>query len=481
MVSAAYERSSKLVYPGVLGGPWLVPAADRQPRLSAAADLTGAFPRYYDVTEEGVIEMTLRRVSVLVGAALIALVLASCDLFQPPDVGTDLGEAIDIVVNEVLPDAVPPGATFLCARMDEVLPPGSVIEEDAPGQRVAPVAEPKRVTIGEESFLFFLDLAPGTFYEHPVRYILVGRSGGHQVIDAVWWPRVNGEIVDEFRDLNPDDDHIIAGNAVLGAAVGALMQFDLGIVSRVQREGFLVVQGLLQDENLFDASNDTYLNGVAFFNSYKSGFSELDGLVMGDADGVLDAIDAMVEKKLSPITIYIIAHGGVDGVRLGGVWITAQQFHDKFAEHPGTLFNFLLGSCHSGSFIDDLSSLSNVRVAQAACAADGGVWPDWDNHSGMVDYNPEDSGSEWLSSILAAAAAIVEDHWAEVLAAAAAVNVPATSVLLDAAWLGALGQHSGYGLTNDLDLSHRVGAADPQRYRSWFHLIPIYPIRSTKP
>jgi hypothetical protein len=423
-----------------------------------------------------VIEMTFRRSLVLGGIVLVAFVLASCDLFQGPDVDTDLEEAIDIVVNDVLPDAVPAGATFLCARMDEALPPGSVIDEDAPSQPAARAAEPKGLTIGEESFLFFLDLAPGAFYEHPVRFILVGRSGAHQVIDAVWWPRVNGERVDEFRDLTPDDDHVIAGNAVAGATTGGLMQFDVSVVSRVQREGFLIVQGLLQGEDLFDASNDTYFNGVAFFNSYKTAFSELNGLVMGDADSIFDAIDTMVEKKLSPITIYIIAHGGVDGVRLGGVWITAQQFHDKFAEHPGTLFNFLLGSCHSGSFIDNLSSLSNVRVAQSACAADQSAWPDWDNVSGTADYNPADSGSEWLSSILAAAAAIVENHWSEVVENAATYNVPATSVLLDAAWFGALGQNSGYDLTDDLDLSHRLDVADPQRYRSWFQFMPIIPI-----
>jgi hypothetical protein len=360
--------------------------------------------------------------------------------------------------------------------MDEALPPGSVIDEDAPSQPAARAAKPKGLTIGEESFLFFLDLAPGAFYEHPVRFILVGRSGAHQVIDAVWWPRVNGEMVDEFRDLTPDDDHVIAGNAVAGATSGGLMQFDVSVVSRVQREGFLIVQGLLQGEDLFEASNDTYFNGIAFFNSYKTAFSELNGLVMGDADSIFDAIDTMVEKKLSPITIYIIAHGGVDGVRLGGVWITAQQFHDKFAEHPGTLFNFLLGSCHSGSFIDNLSSLSNVRVAQSACAADQSAWPDWDDISGTADYNPADSGSEWLSSILAAAAAIVENHWSEVVENAATYNVPATSVLLDAAWFGALGQNSSYDLTDDLDLSHRLDAADPQRYRSWFQFMPIIPI-----
>ena len=407
---------------------------------------------------------------------LVVFVLASCDLFQKPDVETDLGEAVDIVVNDILPGVVPAGATFLCARMDEALPPGSLVEEDAPIQPGALGARPKGLTIGEESFLFFLDLQPGAFFEHPVRLILVGKSGAHQVIDAVWWPRVNGEAVDEFRDLTPDDDHVIAGNAVRTEVTRELMEFDIGIVSRVQREGFLIVQGLLPGENLLDCANDTYLNAVAFFNSYKTAFSELNGLVQGDADSVLDAIDAMVEKKMSPITIVIVAHGGVDGIRLGGVWTTAQQFHDKFAEHPGTLFNFLLCSCHSGSFMDNLTGLSNVRVAQAACAADQGAWPDYDSIGGTNDYNVPDSGAEWVSSILAAAASIVENHWADVVDAAANRSVPATSFLLDAAWSGALGMNSSYGLTNDLDLTHRADWTDPQRYHSWLYLIPILPV-----
>jgi hypothetical protein len=94
----------------------------------------------------------------------------------------------------------------------------------------------------------------------------------------------------------------------------------------------------------------------------------------------------------------------------------------------------------------------------------------------MLDYNPADSGAEWVSSILAAAASIVDNHWGEVVDSAGTYGVPATSVLLDAAWAGALGSHSTYGLTNDLDLTHRAGWTDPQRYRSWLYFIPVYPI-----
>lgn len=421
--------------------------------------------------------MCKRRGLGLVALAIVILGVAACDLFQPP--GVDMSAAIDVVENEVLPDAVPPGATFLCLRMGGSIPAGSVIEEDAP-QGATPQGRvlPKRVTVGEESFFFFLDLAPGTYYEHPVNYILVGKSGGYQVVEARWWPKINGETPSQFTDPTPAEQWIVAGNTSLGPVTGAQMMFDFEVLFRTQREGFIVVQGLMSGENLFDDANATYLNGVSFFNAYKTGFSEVEGLVMSQAANVLDEIDSMVEKKLNPITIYIIAHGGVDGVSLGGQWFTAQQFRDKMNEHSSTLFNFLLGSCESGSFMDDLNTLSNVRVVQTACAADEGAKPDWDSVDGVADYNPEDTGSEWTSSILRAAELIIEDaeKWYQIKSLASSYSVPVTSVLLDAAWFGALGAHTSFGMNEDLDLSHRTGHTEPQRYRSWLLYIVIPPL-----
>jgi hypothetical protein len=219
--------------------------------------------------------------------------------------------------------------------------------------------------------------------------------------------------------------------------------------------------------NLFDDASNTYASGLAFFNAYRTGQSEVHTLTMTDADNVLGEIDAMVEKGLSPITIYIIAHGDVDRVRLGGVWITAQQFRDEFAEHPRTLFNLVVGSCYGASFIDDLSSLSNVPALLTACSTTGLAAPDWDTRNEVADYNPDDSGSEWTSSLLTAAAAMIDSHWDDILDYAAAENVPVTSVLLDAAGLGALGQRPDFGLTEDLDLSHRLGIAVPACCGYW--------------
>lgn len=409
------------------------------------------------------------------------MALASCVGLETPAVSVGMQSAIAVVTRQVLPDVVPPGTSYVCLRLDNPLPPGSVIEEDAPvGQTAVQAFSSSQVLAsGGESFFFFLDLDPGALYEHPVKYIVVDRNGSYQVMNANWWPRINGEIPKPISVQTPDPAHVIAGNITLTPPTGTLMEFEFDMAQRdlVHRpgEGFIVVQGLLPDENLFDCATNTFRNALAFFSAYKNELSEITGLVEGDALDVFDEIDRMVAAGLNPITIFIIAHGSVEKLRLGGFWRFASQFRFKMATHPNTEFNFLLGSCHGGSFVDDLSALSNVRVIKTASAPIGSAYPDWDNVSGEVDYNPDDSGSEWTSSLLRAAELIVGSpkSWTRVQSIASSRNVPVTSVLLDIAGYGALGEYSSLGLSQDLDLSHRIGSTEPQHYRSWIQLILI--------
>lgn len=424
--------------------------------------------------------MAVRRLLGVVALGLLLLCVSSCSWFPFLQPGDQMQEAIDVVIASVLPAAVPPGADYICLRLGEALPPGTEIEEDAPSSPpgMAANAAPKAITIGEQTYFFFLDLAPGTYYEHPVKYILVTEGGGYQVLDARWWPRINGEIPDEIADDSPDPANVIAANVTLAETTGQLMEFNFDLITRKRGEGFIVVQGLMPHENLFSDANATYLNGIAFFNAYKSTFSEVEGLVQSQAANVLSEIDSMVANQLNPITIYIIAHGGVDGIRLGGQWFTAQQFHDKMASHPATLFNFLLGSCHGGSFVDNLNTLSNVRVVLTACSTTEGATPDWDHSGGASDYNPEDTGSEWTSSVLRAAELIVgsSDRWGDITSWASTYSVPTTSMLLYQAGLAATGNLASLSMTTNYDLSNRVGHTTPQSYRSWLVLIPVFPV-----
>lgn len=410
-------------------------------------------------------------VSICLLAALIAVSCSDDDETTAPS-GISMDEAIDIVIDDVLPAEVPQGDPYVCIRMSGTIPKGSTIEEDAPSGGSGGAARAPRASfaVDEESYFFYLDLAPATFYEHPVKYVAVGkRSGNHTTTDANWWPKINNETPAQFLTAVPDTNFVVATNIDLITPIGAEMQFTLPPLYTQLAEGFIVVQGLMPEEGLFSDATTTYLNGVNFFNSYKNAFSRVEGLVEGQADNVLAEIDEMVTEGKYLITIYIIAHGGVDGVSLGGVWITADDFTGKMNEHSTVLFNFLLGSCHSGSFIDDLQALDNVRVALAACASAEGAKPDWDNKDGTSDHNQSDSGSEWTSSLLAAAETLTSNsgYWSTIQSNAGTHGVPVTCELLCAARYGCLGANPGFGMTDDLDLSHRTGYTTPQGYCSW--------------
>ena len=380
---------------------------------------------------------------------------------------TGMGDAIDVVVDEILPEIpeILEGDPYWCLKLDSILPPGTVIEEDS--------GSTLRITLEEELFFFYLDLAPGTYYGHPVKYILVDGDGNHEEYDSEWWPRIDGVVPSQLVQTVPDDEDVIATNVGLAQPTGTLMVFDFPMVYLQMSEGFIVVQGLMLHEGLFSDANATYLNGIAFFTEYRdqvTPFSRVEGLVQSQAALVLDTIDDMVDEGRNPITIYIIAHGGTDTVRLGGLYFSANQFHNKMAEYPDTTFNFMLGSCHSGSFIDNLNTLDNVCVVETACRHDQGATGDWDTGGGQTDFNSSDTGSEWTSSILEAMSEIVEDEakFNSIRAMAYDYGVSETCVLICIGSQGALGISPAFGLTQDLDFSHRMGGHDPCGYCSFY-------------
>ena len=149
--------------------------------------------------------------------------------------------------------------------------------------------------------------------------------------------------------------------------------------------------------------------------------------------------------------------------------------------YPDVIFNFILGSCHSGSFIDDLSTLDNICVVETACASDEGAWPDYDwgldidpIEGGMIinsvnDINPSDVGSEWTSSLIEAMAEITQDqNKIKAIQTWASNNeVPVTSMLICEAGFGALGVQPTLGLTDNLDLTNIIGWSTPSHYCSY--------------
>ena len=243
-----------------------------------------------------------------------------------------------------------------------------------------------------------------------------------------------------------------------------------GIIQLLKTEAFICVQGLTPSESLYGDAVATYNNGYNFFNAYKSSTSTLVGLTDYSADDVLIEMDNLANAGYDVITIYIIAHGGTNYVKLGGVKTWASQFVSTMTSHPGVEFNFLSGSCHSGSFVDDLSAVSNVRVVKTACLASESAYGDKDTLSPLTDYNTPDTGSEWTSSLLKAADTITSTPaiWTVVSNIASMYGVSKTSVMLNEAGYLAVGLNRGLpvGLTN-WSLTNRKGWCTPDHYASW--------------
>lgn len=389
-------------------------------------------------------------------------------------VSSALQKAIEVVVDEILPDIpqVKLGEPYWCLKLDDPLPPGTLIVEDSGTAAKLNL----NIALEKEMFFFYLDLAPGSFYAHPVKYILVDEEGNHEEYDAEWWPKIGGEVPMSLVKDIPDPADIIAANVESVSPIGNVMEYVFPYLISQWTEGFIIVQGLMPSENLYGCAVTTYLNGVSFFNGYKNAFSDLEGLVQSDSTQVLDTIEQMVEEGKSVITIYIIAHGNVDYVRLGGQSFTANQFKNKMAEFPDVIFNFILGSCHSGSFIDNLSTLDNVCAVETACASDEGAYPDYDSWGSTNDVNPSDTGSEFTSSIIAAMAEIVSDSakMSSIQTWASSNGVPVTSMLICQGGYGAVGAQPTLGLTDNLDICSVLGWSTPSHYCSYeFSIIEI--------
>jgi len=373
-------------------------------------------------------------------------------------------DAIAVVVEEILPNIpeVQSGEPYWCLRLDSSLPSGTIIKEDSG----APLKSTIKITLQEEMFFFYLDLAPHSYYEHPVKYILVDKDGNHEEYDANWWPKIDDIVPEVILKEVPDEDDVVETNVTLSAAIGTVLLYQIPLLFTQLSEGFIVVRGPMPYEACHEDGILTYLNGLNFFNAYKNAYSEVVGLEETAAAQVLNEIDDMADEGKSVITIYIIAHGGVDSIRLGGQYFFASQFRNKMAAHPDVIFNFILGSCHSGSFIDDLSSLDNVYAIETACTSDEGASIDIDESVSLNDINPLDVGSEWTSSLIEAMLNVVQNHdkLALVQSWASSDGVPLTCMLICQAGFGALGYQPVLGLTDNFDFSSVLGWSSPCHY-----------------
>ncbi len=412
--------------------------------------------------------------------ALLLLILPGC----LPKLPKDLQAAIEIVKG-ILPGEIPQDSEYICSFFSTKLISGSKIDLENPGSIVdggldGTPSMDNTITVSEPSYLFLLDLDPGSFFAHPVKAIVVGDSGQQRIISGKWLPRVDEVVPDELKLPIPPKERLVDWNAVLKEPSGVLKNpvIDKIIPDWGEGEAIIVVQGLLPSESLYADSIQTYtqfLNlALAYRDAMPEGMVEVQGILGEGSANILTSINSYALQK-EIVTVYIIAHGDTDAVRLGGVWHFAWQFSTVFNSYPLTEFNLLLGSCHAGSFINDVNTLANVKTVLAACREKEGASRDMDERFSLVspydfltDFNSSDVGSEWTSSIVEGAVSILNNPVQFTLVKADSVihNVPVISMLLNKAHLAALGNWAPY-YSENLDLSNRIKKSVPEKYSSW--------------
>jgi hypothetical protein len=182
---------------------------------------------------------------------------------------------------------------------------------------------------------------------------------------------------------------------------------------------------------------------------------------------MFDLLGQLCQDGYDHIITYIVNHGSTDVIALGGQDLYADDLVDFLNAHPDTSFSFLIETCASGSFIDDLSELPNVKLVLTATSS---IYPssaDWDPE---YDPNPIDSGSEWTSSLYwGALDRLTNVGWTNILSEANRISAPPSIVLLMAAF-----NNAGDNDSRDLNACYLDYSQFPQAWSPYSTLCNLW-------
>lgn len=316
-------------------------------------------------------------------------------------------------------------------KLDETLKPGdTVAPHGGQGQQVA-----------SESYFFFIDLFPGAFYAHDVLYILVGKDDGRvEMSSEEWWPEINGQTPDW---LCSEDAYWDSANWFYSQDISPPTQSQIPppqVPPPPQQqfsEAAVVINGHAEGETLgWDMAMSAW-RMWELFDSYitPDNTFEITPPPVGSnkPEDVLALLADLCDDGYDHIIVYMMGHGNIDSICLGGEELTAEDLVNFLHSHPDTYFSILMDSCHIGSFIDDLSVLPNVYLVLTSTSALFYAYGDIDPD---IDPDPDlDSGGEWTSGLYwGALEELTEIGWSAIGHEGAMLSLPNSVVLLLAAF-----------------------------------------------
>ena len=268
--------------------------------------------------------------------------------------------------------------------------------------------------VNEAGWLFYLDEEPGGFYPHPGRILAISQTGKIMYQEETeGWPKVNGQLPDVMKDpvstriTTTPNDYTVYNPAEVLIPVGIIKNpWIIQWFFRIY--GAVVIDGLTPSQNLYyeatqahlmmtDAMNDLFgsdrVRTVAYPNNTSSYInSAVSNLVL--------------TEKVNNITLYIIAHGSIEHVNMGGYSYSCANLKALMDTYPDVRFNLIIETCRGGSWKDYFQALGatgvpNLDMCITSTTRDKSAYPDWDYSDGQTDHNAsEDEFVEFTSDFI---------------------------------------------------------------------------------
>jgi len=354
--------------------------------------------------------------------------------------------------------------------------PGDILEVYTPvPEYVSSEIENKGVIISpiieNSGYLYYLDLAPGAFYNHPGRIIVLGEDGEPIIDEDVeGWPVLNGKTPEPLVSSTSEAFQKAIFWRNIRYKITKIQIPEWVIIPRVI-SGAVVVNGLTPTQNLYiEASNIHNMMYEAMVDFMGADRVKQVEYPDNAPSNVEDAIQYLVEtKKVNNLTLYFIAHGSYDRMNIGGHSFSASDLKNIIESYSSVKFFIIIESCHSGSWIEGITNIvdpENVILAITTTTADKSAYSDWDSAAGYTDdYNGTiDVYIEWTSDFLQMMSYYTGPAWSEVTDYAEEHDIPNEAALYDLCFLSI---KAGSPPETSYTFTERVGIQEPRIYRSY--------------
>lgn len=437
----------------------------------------------------------MKKASVAIAfAAVVLAAFASCNLFSPISEEAAIGKFKEWLTGEGIPEQ--PTSPMTGMLLGDVLK-GDIVGSELPVPRTAGFSAKSAGSgaLPDNGRLFYLDQAPGAFYEHPGKIVVIGSRG--KILyseDTEGWPTVNGTRPSALDSFTSSSYHsaIVWNPWQILKPEWMVKDWQLPLLF-LRIKGAVVINGLINSENLY--SEGSSMHGDVL-DSMEEMFTAAHAASVTSATAVANpynrihnAVNNLVSTEdINRLTLYFIGHGGDNYIKIGGHAFTVDDLRTLIGAFPGVKFCVIMETCHAGSWLDNFDGslvgypeLPNLTIFTASTSPEKSAYPDWDSAttgsgSTIYDFDTTDSYVEWTSDFLKQL-----DAWSSganysiVQAYATAHNIDVeASLYYHAFWkvkgspgVPPAGGFSPGGVTYTLTERTGVGIQSPMVYAQW--------------